>query len=158
MPTDREIARLCAQPQRGSGGACSTARVIANKLHILYAIYTLLFRCTRSRWSALIILQFDQGLLYCYPEQPGGVGTGLEAQQGSRSGCRYILCGESRMEYTGWYAWYQTEPEVGPTSAFYSCIPPGIHGPTCIFWATLAPFSPRGCATIRAHKSHERFS
>ena len=27
--------------------------------------------------------------------------------------------------------------EAGPTSAFYSCIPTGMCGPTCIFWATL---------------------
>ena len=26
-------------------------------------------------------------------------------------------------------------------SAFYSCIPTGMHGPTCIFWASLIPFS-----------------
>jgi hypothetical protein len=32
-------------------------------------------------------------------------------------------------------------PEVGPTSVFYSCIPTGMHGPTCIFWADLTPFS-----------------
>jgi hypothetical protein len=28
-----------------------------------------------------------------------------------------------------------------PTSAFYSCIPTRMHGPTCIFWANLRPFS-----------------
>jgi hypothetical protein len=27
-------------------------------------------------------------------------------------------------------------PEVGPTPACYSCAPTGMHGPTCIFWAT----------------------
>ena len=27
------------------------------------------------------------------------------------------------------------------SSAFYSCIPIWIHGPTCIFWANLTPFS-----------------
>jgi hypothetical protein len=32
-------------------------------------------------------------------------------------------------------------PEVGPTSAFYSCINTITHGPTCIFWANLTPFS-----------------
>jgi hypothetical protein len=32
-------------------------------------------------------------------------------------------------------------PEVGPTSAFCSCIPAGMHGPTCIFWANLTPLS-----------------
>jgi hypothetical protein len=32
-------------------------------------------------------------------------------------------------------------PEVGPTSAFSSCIPTGMHGPTCIFWANLTFFS-----------------
>ena len=31
--------------------------------------------------------------------------------------------------------------KVGPTYAFYSCIPTGMHGPTCIFWANLTPFS-----------------
>ena len=30
-------------------------------------------------------------------------------------------------------------PEVGPTSAFSSCVPTGIHGPTWIFWANLTP-------------------
>jgi hypothetical protein len=32
-------------------------------------------------------------------------------------------------------------PEVGPTSAFYSCVPTGMHGPTCIFWGNLTPSS-----------------
>ena len=32
-------------------------------------------------------------------------------------------------------------PEVVPTSAFYSCIPAGMCGPTCMFWAGLTPFS-----------------
>jgi hypothetical protein len=32
-------------------------------------------------------------------------------------------------------------PEVGPTSAFYRCVPTGTHGPTCIFWANLTAFS-----------------
>jgi hypothetical protein len=27
---------------------------------------------------------------------------------------------------------HQVGPEVGPTSAFYSCTPTGTHGPTCI--------------------------
>jgi hypothetical protein len=27
------------------------------------------------------------------------------------------------------------------TSALYSCVPTGTHGPTCIFWANLIPFS-----------------
>ena len=31
--------------------------------------------------------------------------------------------------------------EVGPASAFCSCIPTGMHGPTCIFWANLTPLS-----------------
>jgi hypothetical protein len=30
---------------------------------------------------------------------------------------------------------------VPPTSAFYSYIPTGVHGPTCIFWANITPFS-----------------
>ena len=32
-------------------------------------------------------------------------------------------------------------PEVGPNSAFCSCILTGMHGPTRIFWANLTPFS-----------------
>jgi dGTP triphosphohydrolase len=32
-------------------------------------------------------------------------------------------------------------PEVGSTSAFYSSCPTGMHGPTCIVWANLTPFS-----------------
>ena len=35
----------------------------------------------------------------------------------------------------------QVGPEVGPTSASYSCIITGMHGSTCIFWANLIPFS-----------------
>ena len=35
----------------------------------------------------------------------------------------------------------QAGPEVGPTSAFYSCIPTGMYGPTCIIWWNLTPFS-----------------
>jgi hypothetical protein len=29
-------------------------------------------------------------------------------------------------------------------SPLYSCIPTGMHGPTCIFWANLTPFSLQG--------------
>ena len=32
-------------------------------------------------------------------------------------------------------------PVVGPTPAFYSCVPTGMHGPACIFWADLTPCS-----------------
>jgi hypothetical protein len=35
----------------------------------------------------------------------------------------------------------QVGPEVGPTSASYSCIITGMHGPTYIFWANLTHFS-----------------
>jgi hypothetical protein len=35
----------------------------------------------------------------------------------------------------------QVGPEVGPTSAFYGCIPTGMYGPTTIFWANLTAFS-----------------
>jgi hypothetical protein len=31
--------------------------------------------------------------------------------------------------------------KLGETSVFSSCIPAGMHGPTCIFWANLTPFS-----------------
>jgi hypothetical protein len=40
----------------------------------------------------------------------------------------------------GWAGWQVRKtpsdgPEVGPTSAFSSCVPTGMHGPTrCIFW------------------------
>jgi hypothetical protein len=37
----------------------------------------------------------------------------------------------------------QVGPEVGPTSAYYSCIPIGIHGPTRSFWANLTACSPQ---------------
>jgi hypothetical protein len=30
---------------------------------------------------------------------------------------------------------------LGPTSAFYSCVPTGMHKPACHFWANLTPFS-----------------
>ena len=32
-------------------------------------------------------------------------------------------------------------PKSWPTAAFYSCIPIGMPGPTCMFWANLTPFS-----------------
>ena len=31
--------------------------------------------------------------------------------------------------------------KLGQLHPFYSCIPTGIHGPTCFFWANLTPFS-----------------
>ena len=31
--------------------------------------------------------------------------------------------------------------QVGPSPAFYRCVPTGMHGPTCIFWANLTDFS-----------------
>jgi hypothetical protein len=37
-------------------------------------------------------------------------------------------------------------PRSGPTSAFFSCIPTRTHGPTCVFWANLTPFSLGGAA------------
>ena len=37
----------------------------------------------------------------------------------------------------------RVRPEVGPASAFSSCIPTGMHGPCCIFWANLTAFAPR---------------
>jgi hypothetical protein len=43
----------------------------------------------------------------------------------------------------------QVGSEVGPTSAFCSCIPTGMHGPTCIFWADLASLS-LTCPPLRA--------
>ena len=44
----------------------------------------------------------------------------------------------------------QVGPEVGPTSAFSSCIPAGVHGPTGIFWANLMPSSPKDDPHIEA--------
>jgi hypothetical protein len=35
----------------------------------------------------------------------------------------------------------QVGPQVVPTPAFSSCIPTGMHGPTCTFWANLTPFT-----------------
>jgi hypothetical protein len=32
-------------------------------------------------------------------------------------------------------------PRSRANSRLYSCIPAGMHGPTCIFWANLTPFS-----------------
>jgi hypothetical protein len=32
-------------------------------------------------------------------------------------------------------------PEVGPASAFDSCAPTAMRGPTCIVWASIAPCS-----------------
>jgi energy-coupling factor transporter ATP-binding protein EcfA2 len=37
-------------------------------------------------------------------------------------------------------------PKVGPTPASYSCVPTGMHGPTCIFWASLTCFARKGPA------------
>ena len=55
----------------------------------------------------------------------------------------------------------QRGPEVGPTSALYSCIiiPTGMHGPACIFWADLTPVSPQlsFSATSADLSSAERF-
>jgi hypothetical protein len=50
----------------------------------------------------------------------------------------------------------QAGPEVGPTSAFLSCVPAGVHGPTCTFWADLTPLS-RFCSDLNGelHELHE---
>ena len=39
--------------------------------------------------------------------------------------------------------------KLGPTSVFYCCIPAGMHGPTCIFWADLTPFLPKAPTLLR---------
>jgi hypothetical protein len=39
--------------------------------------------------------------------------------------------------------WRFVGPEVGPTPAFSSCTPTGMHGPTRVFWANLTPLSPK---------------
>jgi hypothetical protein len=36
---------------------------------------------------------------------------------------------------------HRVGPKNRPTSAVYSCIPTGMHVPTCIFWVNLTPFS-----------------
>ena len=38
----------------------------------------------------------------------------------------------------------QVGPEIGPTSAFSSCVRTVMYGPTCIFWANLTPSSLNG--------------
>jgi hypothetical protein len=43
-------------------------------------------------------------------------------------------------------------PEAGPTSAFYSCVPTGLHGPTRIFRADLTLLTP---ALSRSQTSRE---
>ena len=43
---------------------------------------------------------------------------------------------------------HQVGPEVGPTSAFYSCILTGMHGPTGIVWANLTPFWPQRAESV----------
>jgi hypothetical protein len=43
----------------------------------------------------------------------------------------------------------QVGPEVGPTPAISSCIPTGMHGPTCIFWVNLTPFPLRALRRVR---------
>jgi hypothetical protein len=47
----------------------------------------------------------------------------------------------------------QVGPAVGPTSAFSSCIPTGMRGPTRIFWANLTPFSLTVCG-VRANVAY----
>jgi hypothetical protein len=39
-------------------------------------------------------------------------------------------------------------PRSWPTSAFYSCIPTGMYGPTCIVWADLTPFALQSSAMV----------
>ena len=39
---------------------------------------------------------------------------------------------------------HRVGPEIGPTSAFSSYTPTGMHGPTCILWANLTHFSLAG--------------
>jgi hypothetical protein len=38
----------------------------------------------------------------------------------------------------------QVGPEIEPTPALNSCIPAGMHAPTCVFWAGLRPCSLKG--------------
>jgi hypothetical protein len=68
--------------------------------------------------------------------RPGGLGA-LRRHLAAGRVCHQVLmfictCKRERR---------QVGPEVGPTSAFYSCIPTIMCGPTCIFWANLTPFS-----------------
>ena len=62
------------------------------------------------------------------------MGTGIEnpvvaASAAAEAGRRAALAQVSKTRQVG--------PEVGPTSAFPSCIPKGRHGQSCIFWANL---------------------
>ena len=45
-------------------------------------------------------------------------------------------------------------PRRWPTSAFSSCNPAGMHGPTAIFWANLTPFSPKFAKLLEGLTSH----
>jgi hypothetical protein len=94
---------------------------------------------------------------YAMPDIPG-----LELQASAldslppllRPPVRYLLLGPARSgtfvhQVRQTPSWPRT-PEAGPTSAVYSCIPTGMHGPTCTFRANLTPFSlkdPVGTAT-----------
>jgi hypothetical protein len=49
-------------------------------------------------------------------------------------------------------------PRSGPTSAFYSCVTIGVHGPTGIFWADLTPFSLQGMLDLLGGRSPGRSS
>jgi hypothetical protein len=39
--------------------------------------------------------------------------------------------------------------KLGQLQSFYRCIPTGMDGPTCIFWANITPFS-RRCVDIES--------
>jgi hypothetical protein len=43
--------------------------------------------------------------------------------------------------------WSEKDTKLG-TSALCSCIPTGMHGLTCIFWANLTPLSLKVTATF----------
>jgi hypothetical protein len=47
-------------------------------------------------------------------------------------------------------------PEAGPTSAFYSCIPTGMRGPTCVFWASLTPSLAQDHGRLLHHAGRQR--
>jgi hypothetical protein len=64
---------------------------------------------------------------------PGAVGTA-----GLRARLRAIV---AALDADGDGKVRRVEVRKRPTPAFYSCIPKGMHGPACIVWANLTPFS-----------------
>jgi hypothetical protein len=69
----------------------------------------------------------------------------LQLPKGPPAG-RLAVGGTGRGQSENWNIFGRIFPEIGPTSAFYSCVLTGMHGPTGIFWANLTPFSRKSVA------------